>query len=210
MAITTYSELQTAVGNWLNRTDLSSRIPEFIALAESRLNRRLRLRVMEDDETLTGVVGSRIIAVPSGYVAPISFFIVRTTGREPLTFVRSRMETYTAQSEPRYWTIDNTNIAFERPCDSAYSFLFKMYLGFALTNSVTTNWLLTNHPDAYLYASVAEGFKYLRNDNATSEFEALTDRAIKEIQDKENQSRDSALRTDVPRQFRTFNVISGY
>ena len=31
MAITTYSELKTAVGNWLNRDDLTSVIPDFIA-----------------------------------------------------------------------------------------------------------------------------------------------------------------------------------
>ena len=36
MAVTTYAELQTALDNWLARTDLQSRHPEFIALAEAR------------------------------------------------------------------------------------------------------------------------------------------------------------------------------
>ena len=47
MAISNYSELQTAVANWLDRDDLTARIPEFIALAEARFNRVLRLRSME-------------------------------------------------------------------------------------------------------------------------------------------------------------------
>ncbi len=42
MAISTYAELQTATANWLDRTDLSSRIPEFIDLAEATFNRTIR------------------------------------------------------------------------------------------------------------------------------------------------------------------------
>ena len=47
MAISNYTELKTAVANWLDRDDLTDRIPEFIALAESRFNRLLRIRAME-------------------------------------------------------------------------------------------------------------------------------------------------------------------
>jgi len=39
MAIGTYAELQTAVANWLDRSDLTDRIQEFIDLAEARINR---------------------------------------------------------------------------------------------------------------------------------------------------------------------------
>src|SRR3954468_13495184 len=41
MAITSYAELQAAVGNWLARSDLSARLPEFIALAEADIRRNL-------------------------------------------------------------------------------------------------------------------------------------------------------------------------
>lgn len=47
MAITTYATLKTAVANWLSRSDLTSRIPEGIALAENRLAQDLRVRAME-------------------------------------------------------------------------------------------------------------------------------------------------------------------
>ena len=36
MALTTYTELKTSVGDWLNRTDLTTVIPDFIALAEAQ------------------------------------------------------------------------------------------------------------------------------------------------------------------------------
>jgi len=38
MSIATYSELQTAVADWMHRTDLTAKIPDFITLAESRIN----------------------------------------------------------------------------------------------------------------------------------------------------------------------------
>ena len=45
MAIGTFAELKTATANWLDRSDLTDRIPEFIALAEARFNRVLRIRI---------------------------------------------------------------------------------------------------------------------------------------------------------------------
>ena len=68
MAIGTYAELQTAVANWLDRDDLSLRIPEFIALAEARMNRILRLRLMESTYTASTVATQRNLALPTGYI----------------------------------------------------------------------------------------------------------------------------------------------
>ena len=45
MAISTFAELKTAAANWLDRSDLTDRIPEFIALAEARFNRILRIGI---------------------------------------------------------------------------------------------------------------------------------------------------------------------
>ena len=45
--LTTYDGLQAAIADYLGRSDLTERIPTFIALAERRMNRELRLRVME-------------------------------------------------------------------------------------------------------------------------------------------------------------------
>jgi len=64
MAISTYSELQTAVANWLDRDDLTDRIPEFIALAEARFNRVLRLRSMESKQTASTIGGREITISP--------------------------------------------------------------------------------------------------------------------------------------------------
>ncbi len=44
MSLSTYSDLQTSIANYLARSDLTSIIPDFITLAENRLRRELRIR----------------------------------------------------------------------------------------------------------------------------------------------------------------------
>ena len=46
MPIATYTDLQSSVADWLNRSDLSAVIPTFIQLAEAKFNRELRTRDM--------------------------------------------------------------------------------------------------------------------------------------------------------------------
>ena len=75
MAISTYSELQTAVANWLNRDDLTDRIPEFITLAEARFNRALRIRAMEGLYTASTVKDQRNYNLPTNYLQMRSFRI---------------------------------------------------------------------------------------------------------------------------------------
>jgi len=47
MSLTTYTGLKAAIANWLNRTDLSAEIPDFIELAESRLAHEVRIPTIE-------------------------------------------------------------------------------------------------------------------------------------------------------------------
>ena len=53
MAITTYSNLKTTIASYLNREDLTAYLGDFITLAESRLNRELRVREMVEINTST-------------------------------------------------------------------------------------------------------------------------------------------------------------
>ena len=67
MAITTYSELQSAIARWLARDDISGNIPDFITLFETAANRRLRVQQQEAVTTLTPSSGS--VALPSDYLS---------------------------------------------------------------------------------------------------------------------------------------------
>jgi hypothetical protein len=196
VAIGTFDELKTAAANWLKRSDLASRIPEFVALAEAHLNRELELRTKEADVSLTGVASSRFIALPSGFIEADVLFIVRDTGREPLTRVAPPMVTYTDEGEPQFWAIDGSNVAFERPCDSAYDFTLRCLTTFALTDAAPTNDLLTNYPDAYLAAVLAEGFDYALEEKRATYWRNRRDAAVAAIQQKDAKNRRAPLRAD--------------
>ena len=53
MALDNYSNLQTAIANFLARDDLTTEIVDFIALTEADFNRRLRVRAMENSSSFT-------------------------------------------------------------------------------------------------------------------------------------------------------------
>lgn len=198
MAIGTYAELQSAIAGWLHRSDLATQARDFIALAESRLNRLLRLRVMESGEALTASINSRTVALPAGIIEPLALWLEESSGRTELRFYpASILPVTTSTGEPEYWTVDGANIAFERPADQAYSLTLHMLKAFALSDALPTNWLLTNHPDLYLYGALIESAPYIRDDNRTALWQERFDRALSEVQAKESRNRSLAtLSTD--------------
>lgn len=158
MAITTFAELQTALGNWASRSDLTSRLPEFIALAESKINRKLRTLDMVTKNASFSITGE-YVAVPTNF-AGVQTFYLNTTPKTNLEFMPDDSQTgYFGEStaKPRYYCIQGANFRFGPVPDGTYSATLVYYLKVpALTASNTTNWLLTSHPDVYMYLSMAE------------------------------------------------------
>ena len=66
MSIANYSDLKTAVANWLNRSDLTSYVSDIVMLGEAKIYRELRIRAMET--ALSDTIASGVIAVPSDYI----------------------------------------------------------------------------------------------------------------------------------------------
>ncbi len=66
MSVDNYGELKTAIANWAERDDLTSRIPEFIALAEDRIALDLRVRPMETSADIT--ISAQTAALPTGFL----------------------------------------------------------------------------------------------------------------------------------------------
>lgn len=200
MAITTYAELQAAAANWLVRGDLTARIPEFIALAEVRLNRVLRTRLAEVEQGLTAIVGSRTMPLPAGFAEPLTLWLVKPEGRMALPFLEaSLLGACSLRGEPGAWSIDGANLAFDRPADKPYVLSFRMLRRFALSEAQPTNALLADHPDIYLFATLCEAAPFLRDAELSSAYEARLARAIEEANAKEARSRAArTLATELP------------
>ena len=75
MAVNTYTALKAAIANWLNRSDLSDEIADdFITLTEADYNAKLRIRQMEQIDSIT--IDSETETVPSGFISARSFYIL--------------------------------------------------------------------------------------------------------------------------------------
>lgn len=200
MAITTYAELQAAAANWLVRGDLTQRIPEFIGLAEARLNRVLRARLAETDVALATVAGARTVALPVGFTEPLRVWIVRDEGRIELPFLEaSLIGASSLRGAPGAWTVDGATLAFDRPCGEAYALALRMLKAFALSEAAPTNALLTDAPDVYLFATLCEAGPFLRDAELADAYETKLGRAIAELNAKDARSRAArTLVTELP------------
>jgi hypothetical protein len=190
MAITTYAELQAAAANWLVRADLTARIPEFIALAEARLNRVMRARLAEAEVALSAGVGVRTLALPAGFTEPLRLWIERATGRDELPFREAGLIGVSVRrGEPRAWAVDGANLAFDRPCDQTYGFTLRMLKRFQLSDAAPTNGLLSEFPDLYLFATLSEAAPFLRDAELAGAYETKLARALDEANTKDARSR---------------------
>lgn len=167
MSIATYAELQTAVAAWMNRTDLTAVITDFIRLAESRIKTLTNARQTEAEATLACVVGASTIALPSDYKAPVALWL--GTEREALPQrLAEDLPTSSSNGRPQYWAIDGTNLRFNCPADSAYSVALRYRQTLALSNANATNAILTDYPDVYLFGALVEAAAYTMDDRAAA------------------------------------------
>lgn len=191
MAISNYSELQTAVSNWLDRSDLSSRIPEFIALCEDSLNRRLRIRAMET--RVTASVSSEYVALPTGFLEMRNFQL-NTSPKQLLRFVTPEyIDTFWAGSttgQPKIYTFIGGEIQLAPAPAGSYTSEMDYYKKWDIATD-STNWLLTNSPSVYLYGSLLVAEPFLKNDKRIAVWESRFDRAIADLELADSRERHS-------------------
>ena len=200
MAISTYAELQTAVANWLDRDDLTDRIPEFIALAEAKMNRRLRISLMENISTAISTVGGqRDYSLPTGFNGMREFHLT-TNPLTPLSYLTpemmNRMWAGSTSGKPRAFTLfsdgGTRKIKLGPAPDVVYttSMLYlKKIDNLSVANPTET--MLTENPDIYLYGALLEAEPFLMNDGRIQTWGSLLLEAAKALQERDNFDRHS-------------------
>jgi len=189
MPITNYSQLQTAIGSWLGHGLFTANIPDFIALFEAAANRRLRVRQMEASATLTPSSGAA--SLPADYLAwrRVTF---TGTPRVELDYVApSWLQAAHPAVEagvPAVFTIEGSSLLVRPVNDGQLDLLYYQTIA-SLSNSATTNWLLTSHPDLYLFGSMTEAEMFGVNDERMPLWKARRDEIFDEIDKLSNKSR---------------------
>ena len=182
MAITTYETLQTALGDWLNRADLTQQIPDFISLAESTLNDVLRSADMVTQSTGVAITGGRA-ALPDDALE-IVYAQVASAEDEPLEQITPQQLTMLRRTRtrnaanPRFFAIIGRQIVVTpTPVSGSLDIDFYQCIP-ALTDSNTSNWLLADAPHLYLYTSLLHATPFLMDDARYSVFQSAVSQQV--------------------------------
>lgn len=189
MSLTTYAGVQSAIANWLNRSDLTAVIPDFIALAELRFNRELRLNAQ--DSTATGTLSGQLLAIPSDLV-DLKRITVTANGEEhDLRYVSPEdFDQYQPRSgKPFVYTSFTNNYRVAPGPDGEYPYTIYYSARFPALATAGTNWLLENAPDVYLYGALLEAEPFLKNDARAQLWATAYQNSIKSLRELDENMR---------------------
>jgi hypothetical protein len=195
MAITTYAELQTAVADFLNRDDLTSAIPTFISLAETQMQREIRHhKMMQRSEA---EIDSRYFGLPPEWLETVRFHVAGDrTYRLELTSMDDMLQLRQANADlsgrPTHFAHIGEQLEVYPTPDGTYDVELLYYEKIpALSESNTSNWLLADHPDAYLYGALMQSAPYLSEDARMQVWSTLYAGAVASINTETRKARYS-------------------
>jgi hypothetical protein len=160
VSIATYAQLKTAVASWVNRSDLTTTIPDFVTLAEARIRRDIRARDQLTDYTAT--LSSEAVALPADLLE--IRHVKATVSGYPKKLEYVTEDIYNTQpdaSYPVFYTVDGNTLKVQGGSECVVNYWAKYD---AFSADADTNWLLTNSPDVYLFASLVEAYDFLSDD----------------------------------------------
>jgi len=182
MPIQTYSDLQSAIGNWLARADLAASIPDFITIFEAVVHRRLRVRQQESAATLTPSSG--VAALPSDYLAWRRVTWIGSTSREleyvHPSYLHALYPTAPA-GPPRLFTIEGATLTVAPRDDGALTFDYFQKIP-TLSDANPTNWLLAAWPDLYLFGGLAEAHGFVKDTDSLTLWASRRNELIDEVE----------------------------
>lgn len=198
MAISTYSDLQTAISNWLHRSDLASIIQDLILIGENRVYRNLRVRKMEESISDT-IDPDGTWTLPADYVDLKNLRV--TAGGKYHVQERKTVEWIWANDRerelapgiPKYVARREGYLIFSPFPASEYPIEGTYYKRLASVSSAVND-LFTDSPELWLFAALAESEPYLKNDKRVALWEAKFNQIISELNAEEYRENSSGSR----------------
>ena len=194
MALDSYANLKTEVAEWLNRQDLTDKIPTFIRLLEAQVDRTLRVNDMVT-ETSLGIATTGRLTLPTDCVGVQELYIssstypqaLEVTSPSELRYIRSTEPTPTL---PRVFCVTGTTCQVAPLPDTAYTAVLTYFAAIPkLSDTVTTSWLLDKHPDIYLYGTLLQAAPYLQNDERVELWSTALTTLLNDVQVQDERTR---------------------
>lgn len=203
MALATYSDLKTAITDWQARNDLSTKADDFIDLAEAFFNVKFRQMQMEKEDTMVTVADTATVNLPSDYLAMIKLCI--SDDPSPLELVSLKFIDDRYQKDlrdrPRVYAFNfdegTPRIKLGATPDAVYTININYFYGIpALSDSNTTNWLLTKFPNLYLSGCLYEACKYIKDFEQAALFASEVNTLLTVFEDSGRKDRVSQQRVN--------------
>lgn len=195
MALANYTNLLASIATWLARADLTAQIPDFVQLAEARFNRILRTRVQETRAQLN--ITGEYVTLPNDFLEFRSGYL-NSSPRRPLQFLPNDTQTVTysdpwsptwGNSQPAFFSIEGDSFRFAPVPGGADTAYIQYYSKIPPLVLNATNWLLTAHPDLYLFGSLLAATANIQDDPRLGLWKAGFDEALQEINSSAKRAR---------------------
>ncbi len=189
--IVDYSSLQTAVGDWLARGNLTSFIPNFIQNWEERFYRQPRNFGRWMEASFAGTIASSVLALPADYLG-LKHARVDSSPSSPLDRW-SLQQLYTKYPRngcpgvPTKIARDLETLVFGPEPDSDYDIAGVYYAKPTLIRSfaadAAAHWIIVNAPDLALYGALLEAAPFDRNDVRIPVWQGFYNQALEDYRD---------------------------
>ena len=196
----TFEQLKSNIADWLNRADLTAVIPTFISLAEARLNRQLRTTNQYTRADIS--TSDQYLSMPSDFLEMRHLRMTSPKERDLVEIAAHQINEYTdtdfvssfSDSHPRFFVYGQSLRIIPTPSELITYEMFYYSTIPPLGSVNASNWVSTNHPDAYLYYSLLQAAPYLGEDERINIFEANATRSVQEIQASDDRRRNKGSR----------------
>jgi len=183
MAFDTYAALQAKVIDYLDRTDMTAEVPDWITLCEANIARDLRravalatITVSATETTLPGDVAELRSVRP---LTATAYQDVPVTICTPLTFAEAAARHNGVAGRPKYGMVLNGKLYVAPAPDQAYDLEIIYFTKLVpLSEANPSNATLLEAPDLYLYGTLMQAEPFLENDDRAGLWKSAYDAAV--------------------------------
>lgn len=184
MSLDSNTNLKAAIADWLNRSDLTTQIVDFITLTEAHIAADLKTSELHTTTTLT--IDAQSEALPADFVGMV--FIKVQGDYRPLDYMPpdafwAKFAAYEA-SRPAAYTIQGNSIYFGPTPSTDYTADYT-YVAQPDIATDSTNRILVRYPNLYLYGALAEAYSYLKDDEQFAKFKGLYNEQIQKANESD-------------------------
>lgn len=221
-----YNSLVSTVATRLDRTDLSTIIPDCVARAEDEIFAKLRSSPVRPMQKLaTGSIITATFAAPGDFADVLQLLV--SSGTDSWQMVRLGLDAdpdyYATRSLPyrtqydsskiRHYVIVGSTFTLPQAPTSPLSYTLR-YFGIPanLSSGNITNWVIENHADVYEFGTLMHAARHIRDDELEDRMLERFSTAIGLMLDAypENQNPGELRATDAPWAMRSiWNINDG-